>query len=294
MDFKSLKRLSELSENELTAKLITLFSVILEYHDRGKGVSPFSWRDLAAKEDGTLYLDNLTETDLTEDTRLRNYTDYAGIIYCVCANKKSAESMSWDGGRKIRYPVLREIVLTIGGRNDSIEPLIAKLHHPYVDEDTFFSNYTTVYEREATANYAKSLKISMQNLMADREEEHERRFRASNPWYRTIGSALLFVICIGGYKACKRSDEFAKQQQWEILRTISQPRTSAVPAPVLPKEFLAPKVGKNQLPKLKKVRIPEVEKVQAPEAGKNHASEVGTPATTPPSGNLSSDDVSNQ
>ncbi len=126
MDFKSLKRLSELSENELTAKLIALFSVILEYHDRGKGVSPFSWRDLAAKEDGTLYLDNLTETDLTEDTRLRNYTDYAGIIYCVCANKKSAESMSWDGGRKIRYPVLREIVLTIGGRNDSIEPLITQ------------------------------------------------------------------------------------------------------------------------------------------------------------------------
>lgn len=292
MDFKSLKGLSELSENELTAKLIALFSVILEYHDRGKGVSPFSWRDLAAKEDGTLYLDNLTETDLTEDTRLRNYTDYAGIIYCVCANKKSAESMSWDGGRKIRYPVLREIVLTIGGRNDAIEPLITKLRQPYVDDDTFFNGYTTVDEKEANEHYAKSLQIQMQNYRE--EEEYKRSLLSRSPWYKGLGSALIIMLCIGGYKACKRSDEFAKQQQWEILRNISLPRTSAVPAPVLPKEFLAPKEGKNQLPKLKKIRIPEVKKVQAPEAGKNHASEVGTPATTPTSGNLSSDDVSNQ
>lgn len=256
MDFKSLKRLSELSENELTAKLIALFSVILNYHDRGKGVSPFSWRDLEAKEDGTLYLDNLTETDLTEDTRLRNYTDYAGIIYCVCANKKSAESMSWDGGRKIRYPVLREIVLTIGGRNDSIEPLIAKLRHPYVDDDTFFSNYTTVYEREATANYAKSLQIQMQNYRE--EEEYKRSLLSRSPWYKGLGSALIIMLCIGGYRACRSNNDYHAQQSHQIrqaMRILDQEYRSMPPVAlgIFRKDTstIKLKLPKLEMPKLK-------------------------------------------
>ena len=229
MDFQSLKHLSELPESELTAKLIALFGDIQERHNRNKGLMPFGWRDLEAKEDGSFYLANLTETDLDEDVRSRNYSDYAGIIYCICARKKSPESMSWDGGRKIKQAVLREIVLTICGCNNSVEPLIAKLRQPYVDEDTFFSGYTTVDEKEASEHYTKVAKIQMQNRQSD--EEYKRSMLTSAPWYKGLGTGLLIMACIGGYKACKRSNEFKSQQNREIIRNLPRPgRQPHVPA----------------------------------------------------------------
>lgn len=255
MDFQSLKHLSELPESVLTAKLVALFGDIQERHDRHKGLKPFGWRDLEAKEDGSFCLANLTETDLDEDVRSRNYSDYAGIIYCICARKKSPESMSWDGGRKIKQTVLREIVLTICGRNNSVEPLIDKLRQPYVDEDTFFSGYTTVDEKEANEHYTKVALIQIQNRQSDQEYRHSMLTR--KPWYKGIGTALLIMACIGGYKACKRTNEFKSQQNSQIIRSLTRPG----------RPLHAPSLN------LHKVKLP---------------------AITPPSGSQPSNEVGNQ
>ncbi len=229
MDFQSLKQLSELPESELTAKLVAPFGDILERHDRHKGLNTFSWRDLELKEDGTFFLANLTETDLDEDVRSRNYSDYAGIIYCICARKKSSESMSWDGGRKIKQTVLREIVLTICGRNNSVEPLIAKLRQPYVDEDTFFSGYMTVDEKEASEHYAKAAKIQMQNRQSD---EEYRRSLFTRPSTRiSIWTVLFIILCVGGRRACKKYEEIKTQQSIQVIHSL--PKTSKLHSPTL-------------------------------------------------------------
>ncbi len=268
MDFQDLKHLSEIPENELTAKLIALFGIITMHHDHGKGLAPFSWQNLVSEKDGSLCLINLTETNLTEDVRLRNYSDYAGIIYCICAKKKSAESMSWDGGRKIKQPVLREIVLTICGRNDSIEPLIVKLRQPYINEDTFFSNYTTVDEKEASENYAKSIHIRTQNIISDNEAEYERRQRALNPWYKGIGSFLLIGLCFYGYRACKNSESYQNQQDTQLIRQMMH--HTPKPRPILP-------LNKLDIANKNSLKAPKIPRIVAASAG-TRASQADTRA----------------
>lgn len=204
MEFKQLKQLSALPQQELTAKLIGLFGEILGYHDSDKGMSPFDWRCLLVSDCGRLVLSGISETALTDDVRQRNYYDYAAVIYCVCTGQKSAESMSWDAGRRIKQPVLREIVLTFCGRNASIDPLIDKLREPYVDEDSFFNGYSTVDEKEASEAFAKSERIKWQNALDD--AAHARPVPAGAPWYKGIGVFLLMAVCVGGYKAYKANE----------------------------------------------------------------------------------------
>ncbi len=230
MEFQDLKQLSELPEEELTGKIIKLFGIIQEYHDRRKGLAPFSWQDLETNPDGTLYLKNLTETDLTRDVCLRNYTDFAGIIYCICAKEMSPKSMSRDADRKIKQPVLREIVLTFCWRNIIIN-LIPKLRQPYVDKDTFFSDYTSVDQKEAAEKEeaakkkeaaqkeAKSRKANKWNFhLFDREKNYEYGHTTLTPWYRNCGTAILIMLCIGGYRACRSHNSNHLHQSYPIQR----------------------------------------------------------------------------
>lgn len=198
MDFKQLKQIASLPEAELTAKLVELAQEILRIHDSGHGLSPFDWRNLQLSSDGSLSLTDVAETELTDEIRLNNLHDYAGIVYCAATGQKSAESMAWDAGRKIKQPVLREIVLTICGRNSSIEPLVEKLREPYVDEDSFFNGYTTVDEKEATEAYAKKQKIEAENARA---AAILRAAPSRSPWYKGIGVFVLIALCVGGYRA---------------------------------------------------------------------------------------------
>lgn len=224
MDSKQLRQLSTLSEADLTERLIALAQRILLCHDNGMGLLAFEWHDLIVDPEGSLILENVAETKLTDDVRQRNFHDYAGVVYCVVTGQTSAESMAWDAGRKIKQPVLREIVLTFCGRNSSIEPLIAKLREPYTDDDTFFDGYTTVDEKEASEAYEKGLKIARENAF-DNAAVKAAVSPTRKPWLERIGVFLIIALCVGGYRACKASErakqeaaERAIRQQNEMMR----------------------------------------------------------------------------
>ena len=55
MEFKQIKELSTLPDEELTAKLVALFQDIAAYHDAGKGMSHFDWNNLYADGSGALH-----------------------------------------------------------------------------------------------------------------------------------------------------------------------------------------------------------------------------------------------
>ena len=153
---------------------------------------------------GRLFINWCGEKELDDDVRARNHRDYAGVVYCVATGRKSAESMQWDAERTVRQPVLREIVLTLCGRNDSEIPLLRKLCDPYVDEATFFADYLTVDEKEEWDDREQREKYR-------REEEAERLHKeffdratsirlypAPTPWYvhmlRYLGAAIFMAL----------------------------------------------------------------------------------------------------
>lgn len=214
MKFEQMQQLSRLRDEELTAKLVGLAREVLCRHDANTGLTPFDWENLQFAPDGwSLCLEDVAETELTDDVRRRNYHDYAGVIYCVCTAKKSSEAMSWDAGSKIQQPVLREIVLTLCGRNKSVDPLIEKLRVPYTNEKTFFDGYTTVDEKEASEAYAKAEQIKRENLWKEAAEQVEKNrvkmpIGGGNTWGEKVGIFVLMVILVGAYKACKMSDQY--------------------------------------------------------------------------------------
>lgn len=204
MKFKQIKELSALSDEELTAKLVGLFRDVAAYHDAGKGMSHFDWNNLYADGSGALHLSGIDEIELTDDVLERNLRDYAGIIYCVSTQRKSSEAMSWDAGTKIKQPVLREIVLTLCSRNNSIEPLLKKLRQPYVDEEEFFYGYTTVDEKEATEAHIKAERIRFENALHNAANQSAP---SRSKWYKGIGVLILMALCSGGYKAYRSMKE---------------------------------------------------------------------------------------
>lgn len=218
MDFKQIKELATLPDKELTARLIDLFGVVLQSHDYGKGLSAFDWQDLNMSEDGKLYLSGIEVCELDEEVRERNYKNYAEIIYCVSTKQKSAESMSWDAGRKIRQPVLREIVLTLCGRNASVAPLIDKLRQPYIGEECFFDGYTTVDEKDASEAFTKAERIRMQNERDSYSQAVASSNSSGSPWSRGIGGLILIALCSGGYKAYQASEEQKRAVAFELLQ----------------------------------------------------------------------------
>lgn len=227
METKDLKRLSLLPDEMLTPRLVALAQEILHYHDEGKGPASFSWEDVEIAADASLHLSGVDTVELTEDVRTQNLWDYAAIVYCIATGNKSAESMGWDAGEKIKQPVLREIVQTICGHNTSVEPLIAKLHQPYTGEDAFFSGYTTVEEKEAEDAYRKARDVEYENYRA--ENAHKLRAFSQNSsstsWAARIGYFILAGLIISGVKLCMRSDKAAHDAAVEELLKIPSPNS---------------------------------------------------------------------
>lgn len=214
METKDLKRLSLLPDAMLTPRLVALAQEILRYQDEDKGLASFSWEDVRVDADASLHLSGVDTVEFTEDVRTQNLWDYAAIVYCIATGNKSAESMGWDAGEKIKQPVLREIVQTICGHNTSVEPLIAKLHQPYTGEDAFFSGYTTVEEKEAEDARRKARDVEYEN----ERDEYAQRIQAENKslhrssstsWGARIGFFILAGLIISGVKLCMRSDKAA-------------------------------------------------------------------------------------
>lgn len=225
MDFKEVKKLTELPDNELILKFVELFHEMTHLHDAGQGYDHIDWRNLSMSPNGELKLDDVTFLPVSDELRLRNYHDYAAIIYCVCTRQRSAESMSWDAGRKIKQPVLREIVLTICGRNDSIEPLLKKLQEPYINDDTFFKGYRTVDEKEAYEAYKKAEQIRIQKEQDEARAKYAATYvpMVTTPrksWFERIGVFILMALCFGGYRACTASKKMQHDTNVKMMRQM--------------------------------------------------------------------------
>ena len=271
METKDLKRLSLLPDEMLTPRLVALAQEILRYHDEDKGLASFSWEDVRVDADASLHLSGVDTVELTEDVRTQNLWDYAAIVYCIATGNKSAESMGWDAGEKIKQPVLREIVQTICGHNTSVKPLIAKLHQPYTDEDAFFRDYTTVEEKEAEDAYRKARDAEYENYRdeyAQRIQEGNKNRSSSTSWGAKIGFFILAGLIISGVKLCMRSDKAAHDAAVEELlknhspnevRTVPMQHLNALPAIDLHKSHERfDSLTKNR-PKLN-IKIPESHK----------------------------------
>lgn len=213
-----LKRFRELPEYKQNNILVDAYKQIDFLHKNGKSFDSFTWRDCRF-ENEELTITAGVDDYFNEESLQRNLIDYAGVVYCLVTGRNSAESMSWDAGRKIESSVLREIVLTICGRNDSVEPLIEKLKQPYTDEDTFFNGYSTVDEKEAAEAYKKQQEIDRENRIEE-EKERNREFlsnlpsytSAEKPWYTKWWYFFILFLLIGGARACKYSKKSTRHQ----------------------------------------------------------------------------------
>lgn len=214
-----LKHFRKLPEHQQNKILVDAYKQISTLHHCNKSFDSFTWRDCRLEND-ELTITAGIDNNFNQDSLQRNLKDYAGVLYCLATGRSSTESMSWDAGQKIDSPVLREIVLTICGRNDSVEPLIRKLNQPYTDEDTFFAGYSTVYEKEATDAYNRRHRIEQKNRKYE-ETERLNEFLANQPsaaigrpkpWYTKWWYYLLLFLIVGGVRACKYSQNAGRQQ----------------------------------------------------------------------------------
>lgn len=208
-----LKHVKNLPEHQQNKILVNTYRQIDNLHLDGRSYDSFSWRDCCIEND-VLTISASVDNYLNEEAFQRNLHDYAKLIYCLTTGNKSAESMSWDAGRKIHSTVLREIVLTICGRNNSVSPLIGKLKQPYEDEDTFFEGYSTVDEQEAADAYKKQHEIEQENRKEEQNERVAELFShgqvytsTSKPWYTKWWYFLLLFLIMGSVRACKQSKQ---------------------------------------------------------------------------------------
>ena len=193
-----LKNFRNLSEAEQNKILVNAFVQIAKAHKDGYALANFCWCNCEL-DDGAISISVSSHEPLTERSKTRNLRDYAALIYSLATGKSNAEAMNWDGGRKIKSAVLREIVLTLGGRNNSIEPLIRKLQEAYIDEDEFFEGYTTVDEKEASEAYERQRHIDTQRRMQEHQDAREVTNKQIHPtqsksWPERIGIYLLMGL----------------------------------------------------------------------------------------------------
>lgn len=204
------KRLSDQDQNRI---LINAYQQVAALHDNGKSFDSFDWRDCSLEE-GIFQINAKVDDYFDDESFIRNLLDYAKVIYCLTTGNTSAESMSVDAGRKIDSDVLREIVLTISRHSDSMEPLLQKLRQPYVDEETFFSGYTTADEKEEREAAERQRYEEELSLTQDHDDSRKR-------WRARIIMLILMVICIGsyrGYKAHKEAQQRMVEQHYYELR----------------------------------------------------------------------------
>lgn len=69
------------------------------------------------------------------------YREMAEYIYCLDISSRSTEAIQWDAGRKMRNPVLREVVMTLMGLNDSRGHMLENIAQMRVSAKEFFHDY---------------------------------------------------------------------------------------------------------------------------------------------------------
>lgn len=222
-----LKYFRTLPEYQQTKILVDAYKQIAVLHQGGKAYGSFTWRDCCLESD-ELKISADVDSYFNEEAFRRNLLDYAGIIYCLTTGRTSAESMSWDAGHKIQSAVLREIVLTICGQDNSVNPLIWKLKQPYKDEETFFDGYITLAEKEGVEAYKRRMEIERENHRIEQNDRasefhpnHPFYKSKSRPWYTKWWYFLLLFVIMGVGRACKQSKKIQHQQDVYQQRMIN-------------------------------------------------------------------------
>lgn len=217
MKGKSLLRyVSALQHAKQTELLTALFRSMDDVHRKQLCFGGFEWSDIYLEND-MLQIEKAPVERLSDQGLQDDYSAYAQTVYCLSTGKKSAESMHWDAGKTIKAPVLREIVLTLCGRNNSIDPLIDRLREPYIDETHFFDGYTTVDEKEGIDFLHKKQKIESENRQEHIIEEMERDRPKSRKATFWIIWCILGVFVIGGYHIYKERKRLEDNERVDRL-----------------------------------------------------------------------------
>ena len=205
MEKNDLILLGKLPDDTLTSIFVELYSSVQRVHDRGWGFVTFGWQDIKVGAHGKLSMDDVDTVSFTETVASDNRREFAALIYCVATGKTFADGMS-DAGQRIRQPVLREIVLTFCGRNNSVAPLLEKLRHPYIDEETFFDGYTSVDEKEASEAYAEKVRMEEEQQKRSQYQvvtQSQQSNSSGHKWYYYLGVVFMISLAsVARYSGC--------------------------------------------------------------------------------------------
>lgn len=100
------------------ARVFELFCQIAIAHSVELGWNHFCLDDIKIYEDGSIMFARKPVCNLSDALRRANYKDFAGLVLCLATGRHRAGRNLIRAGRKVKDPVLREIILTLGGQDE--------------------------------------------------------------------------------------------------------------------------------------------------------------------------------
>lgn len=129
------------------------------------------------------------------------YREMAEYIYCLDISSRSAEAIQWDAGRKMRNPVLREVVMTLMGLNDSRGQMLENIAQMRVSAKEFFHDYYSADMEQARIKVIGEINREREQ----RKAQDDTRFPTMSvptysPWktgFLRVGYAVLgFLVAV--------------------------------------------------------------------------------------------------
>lgn len=129
------------------------------------------------------------------------YREMAEYIYCLDISSRSAEAIQWDAGRKMRNPVLREVVMTLMGLNDSRGQMLENIAQMRVSAEEFFHDYYSADMEQARIKVIGEINREREQ----RKAQDDTRFPTMSvptysPWktgFLRVGYAVLgFLVAV--------------------------------------------------------------------------------------------------
>lgn len=126
------------------------------------------------------------------------YREMAEYIYCLDISSRSAEAIQWDAGRKMRNPVLREVVMTLMGLNDSRGQMLENIAQMRVSAKEFFHDYYSADMEQARIKVIGEINREREQ----RKVQDDVRFPTMsvptyNPWktgFLRVGYTVLGIL----------------------------------------------------------------------------------------------------
>ncbi len=198
MTYKEIVEFSRYPAEFLTNILVELFREIdREHTEFQRAFGRFGIDDVVVDANGRLHISGVeTRGPLTKELRERNYEDYAAVVYMISTGQRSAESMQWDAGEKVKIPVLREIVCSFSGCAESIEPLVAQLREGYTDEAAFFYGYKTVDQQREEKELNRRLAFEASERAEEARENRQNKLFGKPAVKYGIGGFWLVILVL--------------------------------------------------------------------------------------------------